>query len=105
MLYKTIVLQILEDRTDLYEQLRSTRTLRSTMESLATELRNLHLTWQETLATARPGSDPTQIASEAMEVAIKALEDRLPSVSPRNVEEELSLDEAMAYIKNHTSND
>lgn len=103
MLYKTIVLQLLEDRTELYQQLKSSRTLRSTMERLATELRTLHLTWQQTLTQGHPGSDPSQIKSEAMELALKSLEDSLPSVSPPNEDQELSLDAAMAYLKNHTS--
>jgi hypothetical protein len=107
MLYKTIVLQLLESRTELYEQLKSTRTLLSTMESLAIELRNRHLTWQETLTKGRPDSDPSQIKSEAMELALQSLEDCLPSVLPPSQEdqEEVSLDAAMAYINNHTSID
>lgn len=105
MLYKTIALQLLEDRTELYEQLKSTRTLRSTMESLAMQLRDLHLAWQETLTKARPDSDPSQIKSEAMELALKNLEDCLPSVLPPSADPELSLDAAMAFIKNRTSKD
>ena len=79
MHYKTIVLQLLQDRTELHEQLRSTRTLLSTMESLARELRDLHLTWQETLGKLHPDSDPSQIKSEALELALENLEARLPS--------------------------
>lgn len=105
MLYKTIVLELLEERTELYEQLKNTRMLRSTMESLAMELRNLHLTWRETLTKARPGSEESQIQSEAMELALKNLEDCLPSVSPPSADPELSIDAAMAYIKSHTSHD
>lgn len=81
MKYKTIVLELLQQRTELHEQLRLTRRLRPTMEALATDLRELHLSWTETLSAARPGSDPSQISSEAMELALKGLEDRLPSVS------------------------
>ncbi|HEX7379311.1 MAG TPA: hypothetical protein VF278_19470 [Pirellulales bacterium] len=103
MLYKTIVLELLEDRTELYQQLKNTRMLRSTMESLAMELKSLHLSWRETLSQARPGSDPSQISSEAMELALKNLEDCLPSVSPPSADPELSIDAAMAYIKSPTS--
>jgi hypothetical protein len=81
MQYKTIVLELLQERTELHEQLRLTRRLRPTMESLATELRDLHLTWMDTLSQANPDSDPSQINSEAMELALKSLEDHLPSVS------------------------
>ena len=55
-----------------------------------------------TLCQARPGSDPSQIASEALEMALKELEDRLPSASPQNDHEPLSLDAAMAFIRRHT---
>ncbi len=36
-------------------------------------------------------------------MAIKELEDRLPSVSHPDNDEPLSLDAAMAFIRNHTS--
>jgi hypothetical protein len=42
MQYKTIVLALLEQRTELYEQLRQTRQLLPTLEALATELRDHH---------------------------------------------------------------
>ena len=48
----------------------------------ARELKTSHEAWKETLSQARPGSDPSQIASEALEMALKELEDRLPSASP-----------------------
>jgi hypothetical protein len=47
----------------------------------ATELKASHETWKQTLAEAKPGSEPSQIASEAMEMALKELEDRYPRVS------------------------
>jgi hypothetical protein len=72
------------------------------MEHYALELRNLHLAWKETLTQAAPGVDPSQIASEAMERACKDLEDRLPSGSPQEGQEALSLDQAMAFIRRHT---
>ena len=84
MQYKTIVLELLQQRTELHEQLRLTRRLRPTMESLAVELRELHLSWKETLSQANPGSDPSQISSEAMELALKGLEDHLPSASQQD---------------------
>ena len=79
MQYKTIVLELLQQQTELHEQLRLTRRLRPTMEALATGLRELHISWMNTLSQARPGSDPAQISSEAMELALKGLEDHLPS--------------------------
>src|SRR5580692_342490 len=77
MQYKTIVLELLKERTELHEQLRLTRRLLPTMETCARELKASHETWMETLAQSNPSSDPSQIASEAMELALRELEERL----------------------------
>ena len=103
MQYKTIVLELLKDRTQLHEQLRLTRRLLPTLETCAHELKASHESWKETLSQSKPGRDQSQIASEALELAIKELEDRLPSASPPDDQEALSLDEAMASIHSHTS--
>ena len=67
------------------------------------ELKTSHQAWKEQLSELRPESDPSQITSEAMEMAIRELEDRLPPVSPPENNEPLSLDGAMAFIRRHTS--
>jgi len=43
------------------------------------------------------------ISSQAMEMALQELEDRLPSMSPQDEQEALSLDKAMAFIRTPTS--
>ena len=103
MQYKTIVLELLQQRPEIHEQLRVNRRLLPTVELFARELKSSHETWKETLGQERPGSDQSQIASEAMEMALKELEDRLPTVSQPTDNEPLSLDAAMASIRNHTS--
>ena len=103
MQYKTIIMEFLQQRPEIHEQLRMSRKLLTTVESYARELKTSHEAWKETLGQERPGSDPSQIASEAMEMALKEQEDRLPSASQPNGNEELSLDAAMASIRNHTS--
>ena len=103
MQYKTIVLELLQQRPEMHEQLRLTRRLLPTLETCAKELKVSHEAWKETLSQAKPGSEPSQIASEAMEMALKELEDRLPSASPRDDRETLSLDKAMAHVRSHTS--
>jgi hypothetical protein len=103
MQYKTIVLELLKERTELHEQLRLTRRLLPTMETCARELKASHETWIETLTQSNPGSDPSQISSEAMELALRELEERLPSVHPQEDGEPLSLDQAMAFVRSHTS--
>ena len=103
MQYKTIVLELLKQRTELHEQLRLTRRLLPTMETCAKELKASHEAWKETLSQARPDSEPSQIASEALELALNELENRLPSASNLDEDEALSLDKAMAHIQSHTS--
>jgi hypothetical protein len=102
MFYKTIILELLQQRPEIHEQLRMSRRLLTTVEFYAKELKNSHEAWKETLREERPGSDPTQIASEALEMALKDLEERLPSGSPDD-STPLSLNEAMAFIRRHTS--
>jgi hypothetical protein len=104
MKYKTMALELLRERTELYEQLRLTHKLLPTLETWATELKASHQNWKQALAEAKPGSEPSQIASEALEMALKELEDRLPLAFPRDGQEPLSLEKAMAFVQRHTSN-
>jgi hypothetical protein len=87
----------------LHEKLRLARQLLPTIEAHAKELKASHEEWMGTLSEARPGSEPIQIASEALEIAVKELEDRLESESQVSDQVGLSLDAAMAFIKNPTS--
>jgi prophage DNA circulation protein len=96
MLYKTIVLEVLQSCPELYDQLRKRRMLLPTLNRLARELKSHHHAWKQELQATRPGSD-SQIASEAMELAIKELEDRLSADSEE--EAKAFLDEAMAYLR------
>lgn len=102
MQYKTIVLELLQQRPEMHEQLRKDRKLLTTMESHARDLKSSHEAWKETLSKERPGSDPSQIASEALEMALKELEDRLSAESHSSDSETLSLDAAMASIRKPT---
>ena len=103
MQYKTIVLELLQQRTELHEQLRRERKLLSTMEFYANELKESHDAWKEMLTQSRPGSDLCQINSEALELALRELEDRLPSELTSVGDEPLSLDAAMAFIRKASS--
>ena len=98
MLYKTIVLEMLQDRPQMHEKLRQERRLLATVNRYSKELMASHEALKEELAQATPECDPAQIASQAMEMAIQELQDRLPSESPPD-EEALSLDEAIAFVR------
>ena len=102
MQYKTIVLEMLQQRTELHEQLRRERKLLTTMENYARELKASHEVIQNDLQQANPESDPIQTSSEAFEIALKELEDRLPPESAMDEPAELSLDGAMAFIRRHS---
>lgn len=102
MHYKTIALELLQQRPELHEQLRTSRRLLPTLENCAQALKDSHVAWQETLARAKPGSDPSQIASEALELAIQNLVDCLPAGTLADETEALSLDQAMTYLRRHT---
>ena len=103
MHYKTIIYELLQQRPQMHEQLRQQRKLLATVELYARELRISHQGWKELLTQIRPNSDKKQIASEALEMALKDLEDRLPSESPQNANEAVILDAAMLFIRNPTS--
>jgi hypothetical protein len=100
VLYKTIVLEMLQNRPELYNRLRNKRTLRQAMESYATELSQLHTAWEEAIGTTPLAGSQRQIASAALELAIEDLAKLLSAETA--TPEELSLDDAMAYIRRHT---
>ena len=101
MQYKTIVLELIQQQPELHEQFRASRTLLSTMDACALALKASHEEWMERLSHRRPGSDRRQLSSEALEIALKEVEEDLSSASKAD-EDGPSLDGAMAYLKRHT---
>lgn len=98
--YKTIVLELLQDRPALHEQLRVNGTLMESMEQLAMAFRSCHLGWMRKLSVTRPGIDSTQLSSEALELALQDLTDHLPPPNGNDAEA-LSLDQAMIFLQRH----
>ena len=82
MHYKTMVLGLLEQRPQLYQKLRNERMLLAMLNRYASDLKTRHKAWKVELLRARSQSDPAQIASEALELALQEFEDLLPSESP-----------------------
>lgn len=103
MQYKTIALELLRERTEFFEQLRKERKLLTTVERYARELKSGHEAWKKLLTQLRPRSAPNQIASEAMEMALKELQGRLPSASLQDEHEAVVLDAAMMFMRPRTS--
>ncbi|MFO0901205.1 MAG: hypothetical protein U0836_27580 [Pirellulales bacterium] len=77
MHYKTIVLELLESRPQLKSRLQEYRQLKTTLELYAHQLQTSHQQWQRTLAQLTPASDARQLASEALELAVAEIRDRL----------------------------
>ena len=102
MQYKTITLELIRERTGLYKRLRRTRRLLSALDAHAAELRTNHEAAKEAIVRQRPGSDPSQVAAEALELAILELRDRLPSGSSKDGAEPMSLDAPMRRRRRRT---
>jgi hypothetical protein len=105
MHYMTIVQELIQDQYPaLHEQHRASRTLLSTVTLHAAALKRYHETRMDQIAHARPGSEESQIASEALELAIEDLREDLHLASPTDdsSEEGLSLDGAMSFSRTHT---
>ena len=99
MQYKTIVLELLQQQPEIHDQLRKKRKLLMTMEHYAKELQASHQAWTEFLSQLRPGSDKSQLRSEALEIALMELEDRLPTASQPDESASHFLDAAMLFIR------
>ena len=102
MQYKTMILELLQQHPVRYEQLRRRRVLLPTMERYAGELKRLHTHWMELLPSIRPESDPSQVSSEALELALEQLQARLRQESSAGAREPLSLEDAMAFLRERT---
>jgi hypothetical protein len=102
MQYKTIVISLLEQRPEMYEQLRIDRLLLPTLNAYADHLKAKHEAWMGELRRVWPQSDPSQIASEALELALEDLQAHLPRESSTDDNGPLSLDDAMAYLRKRT---
>jgi hypothetical protein len=102
MQYKTIVLELLQAQPWLHEELRRTRTLLSTMNTYAAELKERHNAWKDMIRRAWPDRAEEQIASEALEPALTDLLERLQHEFSTGDTSPLSLDEAMTFVRHHT---
>jgi hypothetical protein len=97
MQYKTLTLQLIRAYPEIHNQLKRERAMLPTVDRLAWELKTRHEALKTLLAQTRPGSD-LQISSEALEIALRELEERLSLASMTEDSEPLSLDAAMAYL-------
>lgn len=102
MQYKTIVMELIDDQPELAVRLRGSRQMLATVESYATELKAIHEAWKTRLSQSKLDSNPSQINSEALELAIEQIRDRLRSASTTDEAEGPSLDGAMTFLRRHS---
>lgn len=103
MQYKTIVLELLQQRSELHEGLRKSRKLLQTVNAYATALKAKHKAWMDVLRPTRSESEHSLVSSEALELALEDLVEALDSGSPPPDENApLSLEAAMAFLRRHT---
>lgn len=102
MQYKTLTLQLLEQHPQLRHRLKSERELLTALDHYSTILQTSHSTWVTSLSEQKPGSDPSQINSEALEFALRELQQRLSSEPAADDREPPGLDAAMTFLREHT---
>lgn len=101
MHYKTMVLALLQEQTQIYESLRQSRTLLPALDQLARELKHYHEEGMIAMSRTHPLSSPEQISSEALEGAIQELRDSLSVKSPTE-DPAFSLDAVLAFLARPT---
>lgn len=94
MLYKTITLELLQKH--------ERPTTIPLLDRYSALLRDRHERWLNDLSRQRPNSDPTQLSGEAMELAVRDLEEQLRTDFPQEENDTLSLEAAMRYARRHT---
>ncbi len=102
MQYKTLTLHLLEQRAEIHDYLRRQRLLITTLDRYSEDLKASHEAYQERLTRSRADWDRSQIASEALELALKDLENRLRTEFPPQEEETMTLEGAMDFIRRRT---
>src|SRR5262245_51606046 len=102
MQYKTIILELLQQHPEVHNQLRSKRMLLPALELCARHLKITHEGWKDCLSEVMPGRNQSQIASEALEIALKQLGDFLALTCPPDESDPLPIEEAMAFIRRRT---
>jgi hypothetical protein len=101
MHYKTILMGLLEQYPEIQNELRAKRLLLTTLNSYAKELRNSHRAWKQCLSRIWPDKSESQIASEALDIALREMEHSLLTKTQPEDCSQLSLKDAMAFIRGH----
>ena len=79
MQYKTMILEMLRQRPRLHRRLKARHAMQETIDLYATELKTNHLALIKSLSQERATIDSSQLSSEALEIAIKDMQERIVS--------------------------
>jgi hypothetical protein len=99
MHYKTILMGLLERYPEIQNELRAKRLLLKTLNTYARELRNSHRAWKVCLSRIWPDKSESEIASEALELALREMERSFLAKTQPGESGPLSLEDAMAFIR------
>ena len=102
MLYKTMVLEIIQQYPETCDRLCRQRRLLPELERYAIELKERHDVWTTALAQTEPGRPRSQVASEALEIALKDLAHHFASASPPDQGLATTIETATAQLSRHT---
>jgi hypothetical protein len=97
--YKGIILEWLVEHPAVYRRLLKKRLLKTTLKVYASKLMERHYVWQRRLAHMNPPRELSQLADDALPVALKELEYSLLAGLPPEQVKPLPMLEAMALVK------
>jgi hypothetical protein len=98
MLYRTILLHHIQELPHLYDRLLKERTLLTTLDRYAGELRESYQAWQRRIRMKEPAKAESQIASEAIKLALVGLKIASPSEPLQSSASPLTLSGAIAFL-------
>jgi hypothetical protein len=99
MHYKTIVLELIRQHPELYNQLHCNRMLLPALCHFAKQLKTSHEAWKRIVCRLTPDWNESQIAGEALEFALMEMENFLNSMVPPDDGEEMLIQSIMAFVR------
>lgn len=99
MNYKTIILGLIEQQPEWFNEVSRGRSRLRTLHRLARQLKTRHEFWQEACFQTWRDCDPIQLSSMALELALAELEALYGPDRRLTETESLSLEEAMNYLR------
>ncbi|MEZ6129177.1 MAG: hypothetical protein R3C59_10885 [Planctomycetaceae bacterium] len=101
MQYKTMVMELLEENERLREKLRGEGKLLTVLDVLAGNLRRRHRELMGEMQGSRTDGGFSGISSEALEIAVQEMRDRMTAFS--DCDEIMDLDQIMREVVRHSS--